>query len=226
MLWLVALAMAAFGIAWLSGTRLHIRKGPYIPLLFAMTAAFFVGYVTWVGVDLLTMVSNSWGWGLLTGAIIGGLVAVPARRRPVDRPVARRHLPAALGWQGVVYGVAEGVLLSVLPPFMTWQVVHALGWTGTAGAVAQWTLPILATAAVVIVHHLGYWNYRNRILVPVTLALSVLAVGFLVTASWLTPAVAHVVLHTTLILRGSEMPPQDRPVDVVAAGPPPLGTAA
>ena len=214
LLWLVALAASSFGIAWLSGTRLHIRKGPYIPLLLVMTAGFSVAYAMWLGVGLTTLIGNRWGWGLGVGALIGGLLIVPARRRPVDHPLSGDERMAALAWEGVVYGVAEGVLLSALPAFMAWQTVHALGWAGTVGDVAQWGLPLLATATVVIVHHLGYWNYRNRILIPVTVALTVLGAGFLVTGSWLTPAVAHIVLHGVLVLRGSEMPPQDRPLHV------------
>ncbi len=213
-LWLVALAISSFGIAWLSGTRLHIRKGTYIPLLFTLTAVFFVGYALWLDVGLSALVTNRWPWGIGAGLVIGGLLSFPARRRPVDRPITGRQRTTALAWEGVVYGVAEGVLLSALPPFMMWQVVHSLGWSGAAGDLAQWALPLLATALVVIVHHLGYWNYRNRVLVPVTLALTVLAAGFLLTASWLTPAVAHIVLHATLVVRGSEMPPQDRPTPV------------
>ena len=77
--------------------------------------------------------------------------------------------------------------------------VHALGWAGTAGGIARWTLPLLAATA---------------------------AAGFLVTASWLTPAVAHIVLHVTLIIHGSEMPPCDRSVDVVSIGSSQLSSAA
>jgi hypothetical protein len=96
---------------------------------------------------------------------------------------------------------------------MAWQMVHAAGWTGTAGFVARWTLPLLASAAVIVIHHLGYWNYRNSMLVPITLALSVQTLGFLLTGSWLAPVITHILLHGVLILHGSEMPPHDRPRD-------------
>ena len=34
---------------------------------------------------------------------------------------------------------------------------------------------------ITIVHHLGYWEYRNRLLVPISAGCGLLAVGYLVT---------------------------------------------
>ncbi len=215
LVWLIGLTVAAFGVAWLSGTRLHIRKSPYIPLLLAVTAGFTAGYIAWLGVGVTDMLTARWGWGLLAGLVIAAALAVPASRQPTDRPVHGRQLSTALAWEGVVYGTAEGLLLSGLPPFMTWQMIHSLGWAGTAGGIARWTLPVVAAAAVIVIHHLGYWSCRNRILIPITLGLSVLSMGFLLTASWVAPVLAHILLHDTLIVRGSEMPPHDRPATPV-----------
>ena len=211
LIWLLGLTVAAFGVAWLSGTRLQIRKPAYIPLLLAVTAALAAGYVAWLGIGFADVLTARWGWGIVAGIVAGGLLIVPASHQPVDRRTSGRQRAVALGWEGAVYGIAEGVLLSALGPFMVWQAVHSLGWSGTPGGLARWTLPVLAAAAVVVIHHLGYWNYRNRILVPIALGLTVLTVAFLLTGSWIAPALGHIVVHTTLILRGSEMPPQGRP---------------
>lgn len=215
LLWLVGLTAAAFGIAWVSGTRLRIRKGPYIPLLLLVTAGLTIGYVAWLGVGVGDLVTARWGWGLLAAVVAGVALIAPVRRQPVDRPLHGRRRTLAMLWEGGFYGVAEGVLLSALPPFMLWQMVHSLGWDGAGGAIARWTLPVIGSAAVVVIHHLGYWSCRNRILIPITLGLTVLTVGFLVTGSWIVPALGHVFLHVSLIAHGAEMPPHDRP-----AGPP------
>ena len=87
---------------------------------------------------------------------------------------------------------------------MTWQIVHSLRWSGAGGAVARWTLPIAASAVVILIHHLGYWNCRDRILVPIALGCSLLTVGYLVTASVVAPALGA-------NLHGTEMPPVERP---------------
>ncbi len=212
LLWLAGLTAAAFAVAWLSGTRLHIRKGVYVPLLLAVTVALGAGYVAWLDVGVGDVLTVRWGWGLGAGLMIGLALLPAAMRQPVDHPVLGTDRAKAFVWQGVVYGVGEGLVLSALPAFMTWQLVHSLGWAGAPGAIARWTLPLVASAAVVVIHHLGYWNYRNRILVPVALAMTVQTLGFLLTGSWLAPVVTHIVLHLGLIVHGSEMPPTERPL--------------
>lgn len=217
LIWLVGVTAAAFAIAWLSGSRLHIRRVWYIPALFALTAGLSLGYIAWLGVGFADVTTARWSWGLLAAVIAPVLLYKPLQHQPVTRHVHGRQLRWELFWEGGVYGVAEGVLLSALPPFITWQMVHALGWTGTAGGIARWTLPMVAAAVVVVIHHLGYWNCRNRILVPITLALSALTAGFLVTASWIAPALGHVFMHAEATTHGIEMPPVERvPLDAVA----------
>ena len=210
LIWLGGVAAAAFLVAWLSGTRLRIRRGWYVPLILAATAGLATGYVAWLGVGFRNVVLTHWGWGLLAAVVAPILLAKPMSRQPVTRHVEGRQLRWEMLWEGGVYGTAEGVLLSALPPFITWQLVHALGWGGAGGAVARWALPILAAAAVVVIHHLGYWSCRSVILVPITLGLSVLTVGYLLTASWIAPALGHIFMHLGLILHGTEMPPHER----------------
>lgn len=226
LIWLCVVAVAAFGIAWSSG-RFHIRRVLYIPLLFATTAAVCLGYLAWLGVGLTDVASTRWAWGLLAAAIAPIVLYKPMQHQPVTRHVQGTQLRRELVWEGGVYGVAEGVLLSALPPFITWQMVHSLGWNGGgAEALARWGLPLVAAAAVVVIHHLGYWNYRNRMLVPITIGLSVLSVGFLVTASWIAPALGHVFMHVEATLHGTEMPPNDRPTAGVPTERAQLVTAA
>ena len=217
LIWLVGTTVAAFLIAWLSGTRLHIRRPVYIPLLLAMTLGLAAGYIAWLGVGFAEVMTNHWAWGLLGAAVAGVPLAFAMTSQPVDHEVHGRQLTRALVWEGVVYGTAEGILLSALPPFMTWQMVHSLGWTGPWGAVARWALPLLAAAAVIVIHHLGYWSFRNRILVPVTLGLSALTAAFLLTASWIAPTLGHILAHFGAVLHGTEMPPHERPGDASGA---------
>lgn len=219
LLWLVGVTGVAFLVAWLTGTRLHIRRGIYVPILFAVTTGLAIGYVAWLGVGFADVASARWGWGVLAAVIAPILLWKPLTHQPVDRHVEGRQLRWELFWEGGVYGIAEGVLLSALPPFITWQMVHSLGWTGTGGGLARWALPIVAAGAVVVIHHVGYWNCRNKILIPITLALSVLTVGFLVTGSWIAPALGHVFMHFEATVHGIEMPPVERSASATHAIP-------
>ncbi|HET6964525.1 MAG TPA: hypothetical protein VFH58_07100 [Acidimicrobiales bacterium] len=226
LIWLGGVTAAAFAVAWLSGTRLRIPRVWYVPLLLAVTAGLALGYVAWLGVGFRDVATARWGWGLLAAVIAPILLAKPMSHQPVTRHVQGSQLRWELFWEGGVYGTGEGVLLSGLPPFITWQMVHALGWQGTGGAVARWGLPILAAAVVVVIHHVGYWSCRNVILLPITLGLTVLTVGYLVTASWIAPALGHIFMHFEATLHGTEMPPHERPGPEAAVGSPLLRRAA
>jgi hypothetical protein len=226
LLWLIGVTGVAFLVAWLTGTRLHIRRDVYVPILFAVTAGLAIGYIAWLGVGFTTVATTRWGWGLLGAAVAAVLLWKPLTHQPATRHVEGRQLRWELFWEGGVYGTAEGVLLSALPPFITWQMVHSLGWTGAGGGLARWALPMIASAVVVGIHHLGYWNCRNRILIPITLALSALTAGFLITASWIAPALGHVFMHFEATVHGVEMPPVDRPTQAASVQQESLVTAA
>jgi hypothetical protein len=64
---------------------------------------------------------------------------------------------------------------------------------------------------VILVHHLGYAEFRRRDARPKLLGALVTcglqALAFLVTGTLLAPVIAHVALHAELTLRGVELPP-------------------
>jgi hypothetical protein len=67
---------------------------------------------------------------------------------------------------------------------------------------------MLASLAVIVIHHLGYRGFHNRAaLVPVMVGCGLLSLAYLLTASPLAAVGGHIILHTALTLRGTEMPP-------------------
>jgi hypothetical protein len=137
----------------------------------------------------------------------------------VTQRLTGRRLGIALLWEGVVYGITEGVLLSVLPVLMAWQMIHSLGWSGTGGAIARWTLPVAASVVIIIVHHLGYWEYRNRLLLPIAVGCGLMSLGYLITASPIAPVLAHVLTHATGLVHGTELPPHPHRTPAVSGEP-------
>jgi hypothetical protein len=206
-LWLVALVAVSYLVTWITTDRLGMRRTPYIGVLAAVTAALAVGYVAWLGVDVGELLTTRWVWGLIAAPVAGTFLALAIRRLPGGRRLTGPRFAVALAWEGVVYGVTEGVLLSVLPVLMTWQMIHSLGWSGVGGAIARWTLPIAASIAVIVIHHLGYWEYRNRLLRPIAVGCGLMSVAYLVTASPIAPTLAHVISHAASLWHGSQLPP-------------------
>ena len=146
-------------------------------------------------------------------------------------PVAHRYTGGSLGLalasEADVYGIAEGILLSALPVLIAWQMIHALAWPGAAGMVAEWVLPIVASVAVIVVHHLGYWEYRNKMLRPISVGCGLLSLGYLISGSPISPTLGHVLAHTSSLLHGADLPPHPHPdADIPAPRTPAASSSA
>jgi hypothetical protein len=207
--WLTAIAAAGFLVAWVLTSRLGVRRTPYIAALTLLTGGLTWGYLTWSDTTLASFATNRWGWGLVGAAVTGALLARLSRHQPSGPRPRGRRLTATLAWEGVVYGSTEGLLLSVLPVLVTWQAFAAHGWTsGTGKPLVAGTAAMLASLTVIVIHHLGYRGFHSRAaLVPVMVGCGLLSLAYLLTASPLAAVGGHILLHTALTLRGTEMPP-------------------
>lgn len=217
MIWLLVLMIAAFLVSWLVADRLRANQMTYVGVLTLMTAGFTVGYVAWADVGIRDFLVDNWLWGLAVGVLAGTIPAFAMARMKATTPAEHGVRRAArVAWDGVVYAISEGLLLSTLPALMAWQMLHILGWSGTAGTVLRIALPLLASIAVIITHHLGYPEFRNpREMSLAVIGCGLLTVGFLITGNILTAPVGHVLMHTAGVLHGTELPPHREPAGTV-----------
>lgn len=217
LIWLLVLALAAFLVSWLVADRLRANQVTYVGVLTLMTAGFTVGYMAWAGVGILDFLVDNWLWGLAVGVLAGAIPAYAMARMKATAPTEHGVRRAArVAWDGVVYAISEGLLLSTLPALMTWQMIYVLGWSGTAATVLRVVLPLLASIAVIITHHLGYPEFRNpREMSLAVIGCGLLTVGFLTTGNILTAPVGHVLMHTAGVLHGTELPPHREPAGTV-----------
>lgn len=215
--WLLALALAAFLVSWLVTDRLRVGQVTYVVALTVVTAAFTIGYLAWAGISLRDFIADRWLWGVAVGVLAGAVPAFAMARMKATVPAEHGvHRAERVAWDGVVYAISEGLLLSTLPALMAWQMVHSLDWSGAAGAVSRVALPVLASIAVIVVHHLGYPEFRNpRQMSLAVIGCGLLTVGFLVTGNILTAPVGHVLMHTAAVLHGTELPPHREPAATV-----------
>lgn len=222
--WLLALVLASFLVSWLLTERARLGHTAYVAALAVVTAGLTAGYLAWSGVSATELLTSGWGWGLLAGALSGALTGWGiARITPTLPGEHGARLAGTLAWQGVVYGISEGVLLSALPALVAYEWVHAAGWSGAWGSVGRFVLPLLASLAVIVAHHLGYAEFRNRMMVLPVVGCGVLTVAFLATGNLLAPTLGHVLMHTAAVLHRNELPPRRHPL--TAAGSPPAAAA-
>jgi len=213
------IAVSAFLVTWVVTDVARVRRAPYIGVLAGVTAVLAVGYLATSGTAASDLLTSRWIWGILAGVVVAGIFAPGVRRLPHGpRPAPDERVPLLL-WEGVVYGIAEAILLSTLPVLAAWHAAVDLGWTDARWeSIGSGALAIGASLVVILVHHLGYREFRRsrRMLGVALIACGVQALAFLLTGSVLAPVVAHVVLHAQFVLAGNDLPPAIR---VATSGP-------
>jgi len=209
-LWLLGIAVASFLVSWFFTDVMHMRRTPYIGVLAVTTIALTVGYLSWSGTT--GFVLTHWWLGLIGAAVSGAITILLARRTPMWRARGTRFRLGQFLWEGLVYGTAEGVLLSVLPVLVTWQALDARGWTDTTGGtIGVGALAVVASLAVIAIHHLGYRAFRSRQLVFALLGCMWFSLAYLFTASPFGAVGGHIALHEAADLHGFELPPHAAP---------------
>ncbi|HSK96255.1 MAG TPA: hypothetical protein VK891_06525 [Euzebyales bacterium] len=209
-LWMLAVLSVAFLVSWLATDLAHTPRGAYVFVLAVVTAAVTGGYLAWAGISPGRWIAHRAVWGVVGGIVVALPVARGITRVRATRPAGDASA-ATLAWEGVVYGIAEGVLLSALPALIAWHAADSAGWTATVpGTVAAWAVALVASVAVIVIHHLGYWDYRNRQVIPVAAGCGLLTIAFLATGSVLAPVIGHVAMHIAGIEHGVELPPHVR----------------
>ena len=222
LIWLLAIALGSFIVTWVFADLLRLTRTPYIGVLAVVTGGFLYGYMTWSNTDWGAFFSFQWYWGLV-GAVVSGAILIMLVARQAGRsksPILTStprpeglHLIGALLWESVVYGAAEAILLSILPVLITWQAFSAYGWTQSPiGVVFTGLLALVASLFVIVVHHLGYREFRGPQVAGAAVACGILSLTYLLTMNPLAAIGGHMILHAGAVLRGAELPPHQEKV--------------
>lgn len=205
--------LVAFLVTWVVTDLLRVPRAPYVATLTVVTLALAAGYLSWSETSFVDLATTDWVWAIAAG-LVAGLVVAPGVRRL--QPHERRHgsaLAMQLAWEGVIYGIAEALLLATLPVLAVWHAAEDLGWTDSLWPkIGAGAFTVVGALVVIVVHHLGYRGFRGAAARPrlmgALLGCGLQALAFLLTGNVLAPIVAHIVLHWQMAFRGVELPPE------------------
>jgi len=203
---LFLLLAGGFAVSWLTTDVLRVARQRYITVLAAVTALLAVAVVWLARIPTGDLLGHRWAWGLLGGVVSGAFVGYGIRRMPARLRRGGHELHEAEAWEGVVYGISEGLLLSGLPTFVAWQAADDAGWS----TAAAWGAAVAASAVMIGIHHFGYWDYRTPLVFEAIAGCLVLTIGYLATGSIVAPVLGHVIMHVAGITKGVELPPHPR----------------
>lgn len=213
--WLLAGMAVAFLVPFVLTDVVGMGRDLFLVFHVAAAAALFAGWAHDTGMPLRGMAARRWRWAVGLGVVFAGLSALLATRveDAGDRPDGPA-LVGALGWRGVVYGAADGLLLSAFPILV---VFAALAGTRLrrrrGGVVAVGAIAMVASVLMTAVYHAGYADFRSDKIARPMAGDLVWSVPTLATLNPVGAPIAHIGLHVGAVLHNSDtelfLPPHD-----------------
>jgi hypothetical protein len=205
----------SFVVPFVLADQLGVQRDLYYGLYIAAVTALFVGWSRDTGQSLREMCGRTWRWAVGIGLAFAGVSAiiVLGSEDATSHPGGVEFLAAIL-WRGVLYGAADGLLLSAFPILL---VFAALSGTRLrerrGGLVAVATLAMIASLGITATYHLGYSDFRSsKLRKPLTGDL-VWSVPTLATLNPIGAPIAHAGLHVAAVTHSYEtdvfLPPHE-----------------
>ncbi len=198
---LLAAATGLLSSALLSSV-FHLGRAAFVLGHGLAVLGFSLAYVPRASTDLKRLLLQRWAVGVLGGMALGAILIRGVTLQPESEVPSGWALVAALAWYGVVYGLADAILLNVVPVLAA-NAVSGRPW---------YRLPaLLGTLFVTALYHVGFAEFRGVTLTQPLIGNAIITAGYLVTGNPLTPLLAHVIMHSAAVVHGmettSQLPP-------------------
>jgi hypothetical protein len=200
--WLLGGMAVAFLVPLVIADSLGLQRDLYYAVYVAAVLGVFAGWARDTGESLMQMVSRRWRLALALGLVFAGIsVAIALRAEGSSPHPGGMTFAAAIGWRGLVYGAADGLLLSAFPILLVFAALRDSRLRRRAGGlIAVGAVAMAASLAMTAVYHLGYSDFRSsKLRKPVTGDL-VWSVPTLATLNPIGAPIAHMGLHVTAVV--------------------------
>lgn len=213
--WLGAGLVFGFLLSFVFADVLDLPRDLFYGIYAVSVLAFFAAWAKSTGQRFGEMLRRRWLLALPLGFVFAGVMAFIAVR--AEEATARPdgvELAAAVLWRGVVYGLADGLLLSAFPILLVFA-----AFAGTklrerwAGKIAIGFAALVASVAMTASYHLGYSDFRSEKVGRAVSGDLVWSVPTLVTLNPIGAPIAHAGLHVSAVLHSYEtdlfLPPHE-----------------
>ena len=204
--WLLGGFVLAFAVPYVLADVVEINRDLFYGIYALSVMGLFWLWSRSTGYDLVEAVRRRWLAALVLGlAAAGVLAAVVVRTEDATARPAGLDLVGALAWRGVVYGMTDGLLLSVFPILV---VFAALAGTRLnqrfAGKVVIGIVALAASLAMTFVYHSGYSDFRSDKMSKPLRGDVIWSTPTLLTLNPIGAPIAHIGLHTSAVLHSYE----------------------
>ena len=204
--WLLAGAAFAFAVPFLFADLIELQRDLFYGLYAFSVGLFVVAWARHTDLRGRELFARNWRWGLALGVLGAGVMVFTVLR--TEDATARpggAELVAAIFWRGVVYGLTDGVLLSVFPILAVFA-----AFAGTrlreriVGKAVIGLAALAASMGVTATYHLGYSDFRSEKVRKPIAGDVVWSAPTLLTLSPLGAPIAHAGMHVTAVVHSYE----------------------
>ncbi|HET9983463.1 MAG TPA: hypothetical protein VFQ38_07745, partial [Longimicrobiales bacterium] len=191
---------------------LHWPRAAFVGAWLVVGAAVVGWFLVANGIDPLVQLRRRWKGGVVAGAIAGAGLALTVLRQPAPpHPAGGSALAGDVLWLGLVYGVVDALVLSVLPVLALYGMRSAAALAEPGGRLRAAGAALAGSLVVTAAYHLGFPEFRGGALAAPLIGNTVMTVAYLVAGNPLAPVVAHVLMHVAAVLHGAgaagQLPP-------------------
>lgn len=203
LVWLLVAALLGWVITAVFADLLQFARPLFLVPYVILTGLFLWSYLRWGGFDLRSHLRQNWHWGILGALVVGAFVDNSVLQQPRTPMPQGALLFFNLVWLGLLYGLVDGLFLSVLPIAAMWQACTLLGWTKRwPGRFASGLLALLASLLVTATYHLGYPEFQGMAVLLPLLGVGVMSLAYLLSRNPLAPVLSHIAMHVAAVLFG------------------------
>ncbi len=203
--WLAAGLILIFLIPFALTDLVSVNRDLYYGIYIGAVFGFFGLWLRYANESSRTVLTHNWRAGIAVGLLFVGVMAAIVLNEPAtDRPAGLEFV-AAIAWRGVLYGLADGLILSAFPilaVFAAFKGGPALAHR--RGKVAVGALALGVSLLFTAVYHLGYSDFRGEKLRKPLAGDVIWSVPTLATLSPIASPITHAGLHVTAVAHSYE----------------------
>jgi hypothetical protein len=190
-------ALLAFALPFVLTDLVSINRDLYYGIYVGSVCLLFWLWLRNAGRPVRQILTRNWRTAVALAVLFGGvLVAVALKEGATTRPHGWTFA-GALVWRGVVYGLADGLLLSTFPILVVFAAFGAQ--RSKRALVGVGTLALAASLAFTAVYHLGYADFRGSKLRKPVAGDVIWSAPTLLTLNPVGAPLAHAALHVTAV---------------------------
>jgi hypothetical protein len=204
-LWILSASLLGFAVAAVFAGWLKLPRNYYLMVYIPVIAALFALFIIFNKISLFAIVSHNFYWGVI-GALLAGSFVI---RNIYSQPSSKRSTGFALmidiAWPGLVYGLMDSLLLSVLPVLTVGIALNDPFWTQNwSGKICFGFIGLIASLFVTTAYHLGYPEFRGKKVLWPNIGNGVLSLAYILTMNPLAAILPHMAMHVAAMIHGKE----------------------